>query len=87
MAESGIEVASLYDNPYYQNATFKAVMIANEEKALAMLRYLLEKGVAVDYVDYLKQTALYYASREGKCTVIRLLVENGCHVNHVDTYG
>jgi len=52
-----------------------------------MLTYLVDQGCKADFVDYLKQTALYYACRDGKCTLIKLLVDNGCHVNNVDTYG
>lgn len=53
-----------------------------------MARILKELGVRPDQPDTLNQTALYYASREGKLQLIDFLVKEGnCKVNHVDTYG
>ena len=53
-----------------------------------MARILKELGVRPDQPDTLNQTALYYASREGKLLLIDFLVKEGnCKVNHVDTYG
>jgi ankyrin repeat protein len=38
-------------------------------------------------LDHLNQTALFYASREGKSSLVDLLVTLGCPTNHVDSYG
>lgn len=87
VAQLNVEVSNMYDMPYYQNALFKAIMIANEGPAFDMVRFLVEAGCKSNYVDYLKQTPLYYAAREGKSKIVKYLIDHGCNVNHVDTYG
>lgn len=47
----------------------------------------MEMGVNPAKPDSLNQTTMYYSAREGKNNLIDFLVENGCNVNHIDTYG
>lgn len=37
--------------------------------------------------DSLQQTPLFYASREGKASLIDMLVKSGCDINQLDAYG
>jgi ankyrin repeat protein len=50
-----------------------------------MVEYLVSNGVDAAIQDKLNQTALYYACREGKLSLIELLIKSGCDVNHVDS--
>ena len=53
-----------------------------------MVELLISKGVKISHaIDGLKQTPLYYAVREGHAHLIKILIENGCSVNHLDIYG
>lgn len=47
----------------------------------------MKKGVSLTATDILDQTALFYASRDGRSKVIKLLLEAGCSPNHRDQYG
>ena len=83
------DVGSLLDEANYkQTPMFSTSLIRNDGEAVRMARVLRELGVKPDQPDTLNQTALYYASREGKLQLIDFLVKEGnCKVNHVDTYG
>ena len=48
---------------------------------------LIESGVDVLQKDSLKQTPLFYASRDGKAKVAQFLVEQGLSVQDIDIYG
>lgn len=53
-----------------------------------MAKVLRELGVKPEQPDNLNQTALYYASRDGKLHLLDYLVTEGnCNVNNIDTYG
>eukprot|EP00438_Fugacium_kawagutii_P023169 Skav200826 [mRNA] locus=scaffold3034:8787:9302:+ [translate_table: standard] len=48
---------------------------------------LLERGVPLDHVDELNQSALFYAAREGHAGTIRYLLRQGANPNLLDTNG
>ena len=85
----GYDVSTLLDEVNYkQTPLFSASLIKSDDQAVRMARVLKEMGVRPDLPDNLNQTALYYASREGKLHLIDFLVTEGnCKVNQVDTYG
>lgn len=84
----GIDVSTLVDEANFkQNPIFSAAVIKDENAAIEMAKILTEMGVKPNMPDSLNQTALYYASREGKLNLIDFLVKHGCDVNHIDTYG
>eukprot|EP00438_Fugacium_kawagutii_P008034 Skav209185 [mRNA] locus=scaffold1137:663386:672772:+ [translate_table: standard] len=58
-----------------------------DEHALELCRLLLERGVPVDHVDDLKQSALFYAAREGHANTIRLLLLKGADPDLLDSNG
>ena len=66
---------------------FAAVAIPDQDKAIEMITILVQLGVDLYQKDNLKQTPLFYASRDGKVKVMQLLLENGMQVNDFDTYG
>lgn len=72
---------------FKQNLVFSAITIQDEDKAIAMIKALVEKGVDLLARDTLNQTPLYYASRDGKTKLIQVLVEQGMNINNVDIYG
>eukprot|EP00438_Fugacium_kawagutii_P027329 Skav200815 [mRNA] locus=scaffold454:14124:22270:- [translate_table: standard] len=45
---------------------------------------LLERGINLDYRDELKQSALFYAARQGHVGTIKYLIRKGANVNLVD---
>lgn len=75
----------LVDEKYNHNAVFYAALIKDESIQLKSVEYLLNNGVDANKVDNLNQTALYYASREGKPGLIDILIKHGCDVNHLDS--
>lgn len=66
---------------------FYATLIKDDGQAARMIDYLVSKNVHSVALDYLSQTALFYAAREGKSALIELLISYGCPPNHVDAYG
>jgi ankyrin repeat protein len=67
---------------------FSTSAIKSDDQAVRMARVLKELGVKPDQPDNLNQTALYYASRDGKNHLVDFLVQEGnCNVNNIDTYG
>ena len=51
---------------FFQNLLFAGSMIADQDRAIRMLTFLLEQGVDIRQKDNLKQTPLFYAAREGR---------------------
>lgn len=49
---------------------------------LSIAKFLLSKGLEVDYENYFGKTPLYYAVERNQEDIIRLLIENGANVNH-----
>ena len=70
-------MAKLFDSQH-QNAIFKACIVKQEHKSYELTRLLTAHGANPNHIDTLKQTPLYYASREGHYTTVKFLVENGC---------
>lgn len=66
---------------------FSVSLIPEDAHAVKMAKVLKEMGVNPAQADTLNQTTLYYASREGKNQLVDFLVENGCNINQIDTYG
>ena len=63
----GYDIGSLYDEANFkQTPMFSTGLIRNDDQAVRMARILRDFGVKPDQPDTLNQTALYYASREGK---------------------
>lgn len=85
----GYDIGSLVDEANFkQTPMFSCALIRTDDQAVRTAKVLKDLGVKPDQPDNLNQTALYYASREGKLQLIDFLVnEGGCNVNHVDTYG
>lgn len=72
---------------YKQTEVFAAIQVKNEEDGLKIINYLMKNGTSLTATDALDQTALFYASRDGKLKILNLLLENGCSANQRDTYG
>ena len=72
---------------YKQTDVFAAILLKNEEDSIRVIEYLAKKGVSLTAVDTLEQTALFYASRDGKLKVLNMLLDSGCDPNHRDQYG
>ena len=66
---------------------FSAATISNEEVGIHFMTNLIESGVDVLQKDSLKQTPLFYASRDGKPKVAQFLIEQGISVSEIDIYG
>jgi ankyrin repeat protein len=75
----------LHDDKYHHNAIFYSTLIKDEQACLTMVEYLVQNGVDAGSVDSLNQTALFYASREGKLSLVDALVRLGCSVGHQDS--
>jgi len=67
---------------------FQTSQIRSDDQAVRMAKVLRELGVKPEQPDNLNQTALYYASRDGKLHLLDYLVTEGnCNINNIDTYG
>jgi hypothetical protein len=80
-AKLGINLKCLQDEGYKQNAMFNAVQVKDEAQALKMVQWLLSMGVEGNFSDSLSQTPLFYASRDGKASVVEVMVNEGCDTN------
>ena len=87
--EFNIDVSSVVDEAknFHQHLVFTACVIKDVETSLKMIKVLIELGVDPKKEDSLKQTPIFYASREGLNEVISFLVEKGIEVNRQDKYG
>ena len=90
ITESNVDVRCVIDEPknFSQTLIFSACVVPDHQKAVAMVKMLTSMGVDGAKEDSLKQTPIFYASREGKNEVIEYLV-NTCkdYVNRQDKYG
>ena len=87
---SCIDVSQVIDEAknFYQTLVFSACTIKNADVALQMTKVLTELGANPAREDSLKQTPLFYASREGHIELINFLCkERGDQVNRQDKYG
>jgi len=48
---------------------------------------LLDRGISVNHTDDLKQTALFYAARQGHAQTCKWLIANGADPDHLDING
>ena len=87
--EFNIDVSSVVGEAknFHQHLVFTACVIKDVETSLKMIKVLIELGVDPKKEDSLKQTPIFYASREGLNEVISFLVEKGIEVNRQDKYG
>lgn len=61
---------------------------ASDKQALALSRSLVERGIAVNHLDNdLKQTALFFAAREGHVLTTKFLLSVGADPNILDLRG
>ena len=51
-----------------------------------MLTLLVKYGAVINFKDGMKQSVLFYCSRDGKCKVFEFLMRNGIDVNESDLY-
>jgi hypothetical protein len=64
---SGLDISSLVDTQNYnQSPIFSISLIPDDATSVQMGKVLQQNGLDPASVDTLKQTALYYANREGK---------------------
>lgn len=57
----------------------------DESSILQIIHALEKRGSNANEIDRMDQTGLFYASRDGKCEVIRHLIARGCDVNMLDS--
>ena len=90
MRESAIDVKQLVSEAknFSQTPIFHACIIKDQDLAFKMLKVLVELGIDPVKEDLLKQTPLFYASREGNSAIIDYLCNTcGDTVNRQDKYG
>ena len=73
-----LDVSKIVDDNFRHTPLYYSTLIKDEEQALKIMQYFIEKKVNPSYVDILNQTALFYAARENKAKCIDLFAENGC---------
>jgi hypothetical protein len=85
--EAGVPV-DICDAQYYQmTALFCMTSLGDESATRDAMSLLLDKGAFIDAPDQENQTPLHVISLSGRTDLIRLLVEHGANVNHVDLQG
>ena len=80
-------INQLIDESLRQNVIFFSCQIKDDEAAYQRTLEFLQMGAKANYVDSLGQTPLFYVCRDGRIKLAQLLVQHGCDVNHLDTYG
>ena len=83
----GVDAKKIYYDTYKQTPIFYCSLIKDRTLCVQMLNFFKDQGVDLAYKDTLRQTALYYASREGINEMITCLVQAGCKLNDKDEYG
>jgi ankyrin repeat protein len=53
------------------------LMWASKEGHVGVVRWLLDKGAAIDQRDHIGQTSLWLACRNGRTPVVKVLLERG----------
>ena len=66
---------------FRQPPLYYAVTNLNDNPACEMIKLLIQHGANPKYKDQNDQTILFYACRDGKYNVCRLLLENGLTLN------
>lgn len=64
----------------------KQLIIAAEGGQLEGVRFLLDRGAAIDHPDRFGSTALTHAACNGHLKIIRLLLDRGATIDHPDDY-
>ena len=54
------------------------------EGNLQLVKHLLDRGINVDQIDNIGLTPLIYAATHGHNDVIKLLINHGADINHVN---
>ena len=87
--KSSYAVLNTRYKPQEQTTVFFAAarQPGKDEEALALCRMLLDRGLAVDCVDELNQSALFYAARQGHAGTIEYLMGQGADPNLLDKNG
>lgn len=87
MSQQEFEKKGANCKSYKQTEVFAAIQITDEEDGYKIIQYLMKNGVDLTAKDTLKQSGLFYASRDGKLKILNLLLESGCNPNDQDQYG
>lgn len=82
-----LDLVNRIDPQTRQISSYIAAVIPEEDEALRMLRLLTEHGVNLNFKDQMKQTILFYVSRDGKHRVLQYLHDQGLDINDSDLYG
>lgn len=74
--DSNIDVKQLIDEPknFSQNPIFAACIASSHENGYRMVKALSDLGCDPLFNDSLKQTPLFYASRDGNNQIINFIV-------------
>lgn len=65
-------------------ATAAMTPVVEEKVSLVILQKLLDGGASIDSKNGVGMTPLFYAAREGKTEIVKMLVKKGADVNHMD---
>jgi ankyrin repeat protein len=52
-----------------------------------MVDWLVQKGCPLNFIDLIGQTCLFYASRDGKLSMVKHLLKKGIDASRVDQFG
>jgi ankyrin repeat protein len=64
-----------------------ALMLASREGHVGMVRWLLDKGAAMNERSHFEGTALWFACHHGRSPVVRLLLERGADPTIASSFG
>lgn len=70
-----------------QISTYLASLLPEESKSNEILRILLGYGANPHFIDGMKQSVLFYLSKEGHSTCVKLLLDKGLSPNQTDIHG
>jgi len=82
-----LDVTKIVDDNFRHTPLYYSTLIKDDDTALKVMKFFVEKKVNPAYVDILNQTALFYAARENKINCFDIFLNNNCSVNHRDQYG
>lgn len=70
-----------------QISTFLASTISNDDKCYEILSILFSYNANPHFIDAMKQSALFYLSKEGNAKCVKLLLDKGVSPNQTDIHG